>query len=1077
MSGGWTVVDANSNKSLPITGTNNSGAVSPYFAPATAFQDPVGKMRISSPQALIDTDFEYGQQPTKWESISLQNSRQSLYYISQQPRTITAVTGNATRTVVISMASTTGFSVGSPIYVQNAADANANGWYYVEAVNTNVSVTYTASGTVASGNQYNAALTYVYLGYFYSSCGILLGSTSAFSSSGTTTTVTTSNAHGLSAGSLIYVQNVTSVAANATNGWISGTVMYFNAVPSAGLALRTGYSVTGAGVTGGTTITAVNTAVSTGVINTNVLSVTSGAAQVVGNQLSGTGVTAGTYVTAVNTASFVGDINGTALTYTSGTVPTVGMVLSDTTTPANLPAGVYIVSGTSPNFVLSAAGTTSTTQSINGTSYTVSASQTVASTTITGYNYTVSASQTVGSIGSPVALTVSSTAVANAPNGAWVVATVPTANTFTYTTLNTMFGTNSNTANNTTLYARPAGYVESRSFDGGVAFSAGATVPNSQLIRQTRRYFRYQSGKGIQFSTGTTLCPALFITSITSAGSTATVTTRFAHNLAVGCTILVNGCDQGTYNGSYTIATVPSPTTFTYTMQATPSASPATGFPIRVSPTNWYGSSNRIGMFDQQNGLFFEYDGQNLYAVWRNSINQINGTVSVTNGSENVTGTGTQFSTQLKPGDFIVIRGQTYRVLTITSDTALILTQEYLGSTIAGALVSKTVDTRVPRSLWLDPLDGTGPSGYTLDLTKMQMFYIDYSWYGAGFVRWGLRTSKGQITYVYQQTNNNQRFEAYMRSGNMASHYESSGLTSYTYLTATLANTTTTGGLIRVADTSGFAPSGTVKIQASGGTGAVEYITYSAKTANSLTITARAQTGGNGTAQTFTYSATAPIQVEYASPDTVASLSHWGSSVIMDGQFNDDKSLVFNYGTTTAVSTSSTTPVVLMAIRVAPAVDNGQSGLLGAKEIINRMQLQLDSLGIVTTGNTYLINLILNGYASGAFSGSFTSPIQLTNGITSSLAQIAVNTNAVTVTGGESVAAAFCIANGVTTLDLSNVRDLGNSILGGGTSNTVPTSQSGFYPDGPDILYVVAQAVSATAGTILARLSWKEAQA
>jgi hypothetical protein len=197
----------------------------------------------------------------------------------------------------------------------------------------------------------------------------------------------------------------------------------------------------------------------------------------------------------------------------------------------------------------------------------------------------------------------------------------------------------------------------------------------------------------------------------------------------------------------------------------------------------------------------------------------------------------------------------------------------------------------------------------------------------------------------------------------------------------------------------------------------------------------------------------------------------------MDGRYDDDKSLIFNYGTTTAVSTSSTTPVVLMAIRIAPAVDNGTVGLLGAKETINRMQLQLESLGVVATGNTYLINLVLNGFATGALSGTFVSPIQLTNGITSSLAQIAVNTNNVSVTSGESVAAAFCQANGVTTLDLSNVRDLGNSILGGGTSNTVPTSQAGFYPDGPDILYVVAQAVSATAGTILARLSWKEAQA
>jgi len=219
------------------------------------------------------------------------------------------------------------------------------------------------------------------------------------------------------------------------------------------------------------------------------------------------------------------------------------------------------------------------------------------------------------------------------------------------------------------------------------------------------------------------------------------------------------------------------------------------------------------------------------------------------------------------------------------------------------------------------------------------------------------------------------------------------------------------------------------------------------------------------------------VAVEYASPDTAAALSHWGSSVIMDGNFNDDKSLIFNYGTTTAVSTSSTTPVVLMALRVAPSVDNGKTGLLGTKEIINRMQLQLDSLGIVTTGNTYLINLILNGFASGATSGSFITPIQQGSGISSSLAQIAINTNAVNVSGGESVAAAYCAAGGVTTLDLSNVRDLGNSILGGGTSSSVPTAQSNFYPDGPDILYVVAQAVSATTGTILARLSWKEAQA
>jgi hypothetical protein len=110
-------------------------------------------------------------------------------------------------------------------------------------------------------------------------------------------------------------------------------------------------------------------------------------------------------------------------------------------------------------------------------------------------------------------------------------------------------------------------------------------------------------------------------------------------------------------------------------------------------------------------------------------------------------------------------------------------------------------------------------------------------------------------------------------------------------------------------------------------------------------------------------------------------------------------------------------------------------------------------------------------------SGNFIPPIQQANGITSSLAQVATNTNAVTVTGGESVFAAYSNTSGNTSFDLSIVRDLGNSILGGGTSNTVPTAQAGFYPDGPDILYIVATPLSATSSTIQARLNWKEAQA
>jgi hypothetical protein len=138
------------------------------------------------------------------------------------------------------------------------------------------------------------------------------------------------------------------------------------------------------------------------------------------------------------------------------------------------------------------------------------------------------------------------------------------------------------------------------------------------------------------------------------------------------------------------------------------------------------------------------------------------------------------------------------------------------------------------------------------------------------------------------------------------------------------------------------------------------------------------------------------------------------------------------------------------------------------------MQLVLSDMAAVSSG-ALLVNLILNGYCTG-FSGSFGS-VAAGNQVTSSLAQIAVNTsNTATITGGESVTALY--ASGVSSIDLANVRDLGNAILGGGTSNTVPTSPAGLYPDGPDVLYVVVSNNTGGAVTLSGvRLNWKEAQA
>lgn len=664
---------------------------------------------------------------------------------------------------------------------------------------------------------------------------------------------------------------------------------------------------------------------------------------------------------------------------------------------------------------------------------------------------------------------VGTTATTNPPNGSWIVATTPTNNTFTFTVLNAPTGTITGVLN-TSLYPRPLGYIEHRAFDGGVKFSNVTPYHGYQVIRQTRRYFRYQSGKGIQFSTGSMMKPSLSVDGLTSSGTTVTVSTKFPHGLLPGGVVQVTGATQTAYNGTFTVVTAPTQLTFTYTALTTPSASPATGFPITVNPYSWYGSSNRIGMFDSQNGFYFEFDGQTLYAVKRSSTNQLSGKVAVTAASASVVGTATKFAEELVPGDPIVIRGQTYFVQTITSNTQMYIYPEYRGTTATACVASKTVNTRYPQSAWnIDKMDGTGASTYNIDLARMQMFYVDYTWYGAGAIRFGFKNNRGEVIYCHRIPNNNVNTEAYMRSGNLPARYETSTIPPYTYLTATLTSGATTLAEVQVGDTTGWPSSGTVILTQAAATGAqIEYITYTAKTATTFTIGTRAATGGASTAQTFTYSATAPIQVELYSPQVASILSHWGSSVIMDGRFDDDRSFVFNSGmTTTLTNQTNAVRAALISIRLAPSVDSGLTGLIGAREVLNRMQLTLRSMDTYTTGTGFRIELVLNGRpASGTF-----APVG-----GSSLAQVAFHAANTTIAGGENIYGYFTNAVGATSQDLNLVRDIGTSILSGGTSLTVPTTANNVYPDGPDIITIVATPLGAT-NSINARISWTEAQA
>ena len=837
-------------------------------------------------------------------------------------------------------------------------------------------------------------------------------------------------------------------------------------------------------------------------------------------------------VTAISTTA-----NSRIISITTGTSVTVGTAIFVQDATFEGANGLYIAESTGTTFTYTGQYEAPTTGSVLNTGITLLFAGTIyTAAPITGSTFAfVGTEITVTTairhhleVGNEISII--GTSQANA-NGTWKVSRVTGEQTFVYhcTTAPAAAPTGG------TLYVRPAGVVLHRPFDGGVKFSSNATSPNEQLVRQTRKYFRYQSGKGIQMSTGSILKPSFSPDAISSSGTTITVNTKEAHNLQYGAEIQVSGCLEAAYNGIFTITGVLSPTRFTYTALTTPPTPTASGT-YNVAVTRWKGAVTRIGMFDDQIGLFFEFNGETLFAVRRASTYQVSGSITVANNTTTVNAVGSEFSTQLAVGDFIVIKGASYKVSKIPSDTQLQITPAYKGPTIAApasSVLTKTIDTRYPQSTWnLDKFDGTGLSKFNLDLTKMQMFYIDYSWYGAGSIRWGFRATDGTVTYGLKVTNNNVNTEAYMRSGNLPARYEVNTFPPVTMITANVGAGDTS---ITVRDTSLFPTSGTIKIDS----GSVhEYVNYTGKTATAFTGLTRARAGEASasitvaagavqgtlastanlqvnmrvispafptgtyiaaivnattvifskaaftanptgviiypmgtltTGSAFTYNVNAPISVELCAPTAAPYISHWGSSVMMDGRFDNDKAFLFTSGTTTALNVPTAgNRFALLSIRIAPSVSSGITGPYGARELINRMQLALYSIGIYAQGN-YLVTIVMNGQLSAADTWVSAGG--------SSLAQVAVHAPGRTLVGGETVGGFYVNSGGATfgtsTYDLTNIRELGNSVLGGGGANT----NSQYYPDGPDMLTIMVQALTTGTSNVFGRLSWTEAQA
>ena len=791
----------------------------------------------------------------------------------------------------------------------------------------------------------------------------------------------------------------------------------------------------------------------------------------------------------------------------------------------------------------------------------------------------------------------------------------------------------------TSLLLRPDGFALHRPYDGGVELIP-PTNPDSQMIRQTRKYFRYQSGKGIQVSFAVNFSPTSQIDTFSRNGSVGTIVTRFPHRLSDSLNITVSGSinredtigtktfevsvytdagganrfvidgenqaaltlyegrtyrfdmsdastsghplrfsttDDGTHgggisyvtgvtdnyatnapgtagsyieitvasaapnlfyycenhagmgssistpvdsgnnqknlwNGTFQIVSVVDDYTFTVNLEGTPSDASAQGV-VEYYVNNWQNSSLRCGLFDDQNGIFFEYDGQNLYCCRRSSIRQLSGYATVEFRSGHIVGNATKFSSQVRVGDNVVIKGQTHRITRIDGDTSMYIAPSYRGVSASKVVITKTETTRVRQDNWsLDKCDGTGYTGFNLDIHKIQMAYIDYSWYGAGKVRFGFKDQHGDVRYVHSFVHGNFFTEAYMRSGNVPARYEIENLGTPTYVPA-LAHWGTS-----VIMDGRFDPDKAYIFNASSNslslTGASS-ATTSARTSNEFPYIYRINNNsrvGIGyaielqapdnvlnsfAAGTVISGANIPAGTKLANPlsTSVKPYQPYLPSIDTYEAYNDQYNFFFStratrnllvidqkptaetatYSTYTIGSGSAinvTKQMPLISVRLSPSVDTSAPGFLGEREIINRMQLILNQVSVLST-HACTVRLVLNGQLSSNAWQRVTNP---------SLSQLILHENTDTISGGSSVYN-FEASGGsgtsartpvLTTEALGDIATLGNSILGG----------DNVYPDGPDVLTVVVElgedpsTVSATNPfTASGRISWSESQA
>jgi len=180
------------------------------------FIDPVTKFRVSQPENLIDTDFEYGLQPTKWETVELINNTPSFFSKSGDTTipNIQSITTNAgTREITVTTGGEHGISSGIPIQVTGTKSVTADGSYIVNSTPNPSTFTYLCKANQADTSSIEDLYSSIITGEFFQGSQLRISDSDGIvtdNEATSTLTITTESAHGFKANTPFYFLNLNS---------------------------------------------------------------------------------------------------------------------------------------------------------------------------------------------------------------------------------------------------------------------------------------------------------------------------------------------------------------------------------------------------------------------------------------------------------------------------------------------------------------------------------------------------------------------------------------------------------------------------------------------------------------------------------------------------------------------------------------------------------------------------------------------------------------------------------------------------------------------------------------------------